>query len=120
MLKAIKISGNDFLKSKIFEIAGASLRLITELKQINNAEVHKNFADLFFIVSGEVDFISDGELINPKKQPDDYNTFIAEEIKNGTKVSLKRNDWFFVPVNCPHQRITLKKSCFIIIKIPIK
>lgn len=116
MLNAIKISGGDLLEN--INTSSVPLRFIVEQKQTNKAEIHKNVADLFFIISGEVDFICNGKLIDSKKQPNDQNTFIADKIENGTKYNLKTNDWLFIPANCPHQRTTLKESCFVVIKIP--
>ena len=55
MLNAIKISGGDLLEN--INTSSVPLRFIVEQKQTNKAEIHKNVADLFFIISGEVDFI---------------------------------------------------------------
>lgn len=118
MLKAIKITGEDVLKSIPLDVVGAPIKFIVEGKQINKAEIHNNVADLFFLISGEVVFTCNGKLIDPKKQPNDQNTFVANKVENGTEYCLKANDWLFIPADCPHQRATLKKSCFVVIKIP--
>lgn len=120
MSEAIKISKEDVLKKNPFTVTGVPFKFIVEEKQINKAEVHNDVADLFFIISGETVFTCNGKLINPEKSLDDDNTLFADKIDVGTEYRLKKNDWLFIPKNCPHQRLTLKKSHFIVIKIPNK
>ena len=118
MPTAVKLSNKDLLKEVSFNVADTPLKFVFEEEKKNDAEIHDNIADLFFLISGNMFFTCNGNLINPKKSPNDKNTLIADTIEDGEKFILKNGDWLFVPANCPHQRITLKKSRFIVIKIP--
>lgn len=118
MLTAVKLSKKSLLKEISFNIIDTPLKFVVEQEKKNDAEIHNNVADLFFLISGNMIFTCNGKLVNPKKSPNDQNTLIADKIKNGKKFILKASDWLFVPANCPHQRTTLKKSHFIVIKIP--
>lgn len=120
MLKAIKISCESILEKIPFTTENVPIKFLTEEEQVNKAEIHDNVADLFFILSGEMVFTCNGKLINPEKSLNDQNTLIADKIENGTEYYLKTGDWLFVPENCPHQRTILKKSNFVVIKIPKK
>lgn len=118
MLKAIKISSESILEKNPFTTENVPIKFLTEEEQVNKAESHDNVADLFFILSGEMIFTCNGKLINHEKSINDQNTLIADKIEDGTEYHLKTGDWLFIPENCPHQRTTLKRSNFVVIKIP--
>jgi len=118
MSTAIKILQKDFLQQPIPHISDTPFKIISEEKLEHDAEMHTDVTDLFYLLRGSLQFICNGKLICPTKTPDDPKTFIAKNIKGGKKFLLKPHDWLVIPAQCPHQRITLKKSLFIIIKIP--
>lgn len=118
MPKAIKILGKEILNNIPSNFDKLPLKIIIEQKKVNKAEIHNNVSDLFFVISGEMIFTCNGKLINSEKHPFDQNTLLADRIRGGENYHLKTNDWLFVPVNCPHQRTILKKSRFVVIKIP--
>lgn len=119
ILTAVKLSKKSLLKEISFNVENTPLKFVVEQEKKTDAETHNNIADLFFLISGNMIFTCNGKLVNPKKSPNDQNTLVADKIKNGKKFILKAGEWLFVPANCPHQRITLKKSRFIVVKIPI-
>ncbi len=98
---------------------------ILEDKEVlnNEAEIHKHEGDLWLCLEGEVNFIYDGELVEPwaKKNADDTenpNEIKAKEIKNGTEAVLKPGDWLWIPAGQPHQHNCAGTARLAIIKIP--
>lgn len=115
---AVKLSKKNLLKEISFNIENTPLKFVVEEEKKTDAETHSSVADLFFIISGKMVFTCNGKLVNPKKSPIYQNTLVADKIKNGKKIILKAGEWLFIPANCPHQRTNLKKSRFIVVKVP--
>lgn len=91
----------------------------------NNAEVHLDEADLWLCLQGEVQFICDGQLVDPwfsKKADGSENTreLRAKTISGGATHTLKPGDWLWIPAGVPHQHNAASTARLIIIKIPNK
>jgi len=88
----------------------------------SGAEVHKKMDDLFLCMSGKIDFVCGGELVNPtaKKKLDgsqDEDELRSKEIKGGTELVLNPGDWLWVPAGTPHKNGAVAAH-LIVIKIP--
>ena len=81
----------------------------------SGAEVHKKINDLFLCLSGKVDFICGGELVNPQIKTE--GELRAKEINGGTKSVLIPGDWLFVPAGTPHKNGAVAAH-LVVIKIP--
>ena len=91
----------------------------------NEAEVHMHEADLWHCLEGEVEFIYGGEMVDPefrknKDGTENKDELYANQIKNGTKVTLKPGDWLWIPAGQPHQHNCKETARLVIIKIPKK
>lgn len=67
------------------------------------AEIHRNFADFFYVVRGEATLVTGGMIVDSN----DVNPGEARgsEVKGGTRVSLRVGDFVHIPANVPHQLV---------------
>ncbi len=110
---------------KSFSLANGLPFNILEDKNISNrAEIHKTEDDLWFCLEGSVEFVYGGEIINPifneANGVKNENEINGDGIKNGTKITLKKGDWLYIPAGEPHQHSCKKTARLVIIKIPKK
>lgn len=66
-----------------------------------NAEVHQNFADLFYILDGHASVITGGEVVEPKTTAPGET--LGASVKGGTTQELKAGDVVHIPAGMPHQ-----------------
>lgn len=91
----------------------------------NDAEVHEHEGDLWLCLQGEVRFVVDGEIIEPKQRVKTDGSLTpgelyAEKIRDGREVILKPGDWLWIPPGQPHQHTCPTVARLMIIKIPAK
>lgn len=82
-------------------------------------ELHENVMDVLFLISGSVSIVTGGELSDPHPAPEENATLIGRSILGGERTELNPGDWLFIPAGCPHRRITLLPSRFLILKVPV-
>ena len=104
---------------------GVPLNILEDREVSNDAEVHKQAADLWYCLEGEVRFVCGGELVSPlvRKNPDgtpNPSEMKAGEIRGGVEVSMRPGDWLWVPAGVPHQHSSSSVARLVIIKIPVK
>jgi len=89
----------------------------------NDAEVHMEMADLWVCLEGNVTFIVDGELKEPKRRlnadgSENEKELYATEIVNGRTIEFRPGDWLWIPAGQPHQHMCDGTVRMMIIKIP--
>ncbi len=98
---------------------------ILEDSQITgNVEVHRHESDLWLCLEGEVTFVCDGRMKDPKVR--EKNGIVndleirATEIIGGKEYILHAGDWLLIPAGQPHQHKTETTARLAVIKIPAK
>lgn len=67
------------------------------------AEVHENFADLFFVLDGRGALVTGGTVVNAT--PVAPGEFRGDSIEDGARQELRAGDVAHVPAGTPHQMI---------------
>lgn len=79
------------------------------------AEVHENFADLFFVLDGRASLVTGGTVMNAKiAAPGEIR---GESIEDGARQELRAGDMAHVPAGVPHQMIVSSEkaiSCLVL------
>lgn len=79
------------------------------------AEMHQNFADLFFVLAGAATLMTGGTLIRPRViGPGETR---GDSIEGGARQELKAGDVAHVPAGLPHQMLVAGEksvTCFVI------
>jgi len=110
------------LKS-IWMETGSPVNILEDKEVINDAEVHVNEADLWFVLEGEVTFIHGGEMVDSwfgknEDGSENKSEIKAKDIKGGEEVTLGVGDWFWIPAGVPHLHKTDGTCRMAIIKVP--
>jgi len=66
-----------------------------------NAEVHQNFADLFYILDGHASVITGGEVVEPRTTAPGET--MGASVKGGSTQEVKAGDVVHIPAGMPHQ-----------------
>ena len=78
------------------------------------AEVHQNFADLFFVLAGTATLVTGGIVTNPRAvEPGETR---GDSIEGGMRQELKTGDLAHVPAGLPHQMLVAVEkavTCFV-------
>jgi mannose-6-phosphate isomerase-like protein (cupin superfamily) len=78
------------------------------------AEVHQNFADLFFVLAGAATLVTGGTVTRARTiEPGETR---GDAIEGGTRQELKAGDFAHVPAGLPHQMLVAGEktvSCFV-------
>lgn len=126
-LKSKPIKGKRLLYpfNNYWDKFGFPVRIVEDVKIINDAEVHLTEDDLWFCIEGKVRFTVGGQLVNPRNSIDtngqqNFDELSAKKIKNGKIIEMRGGDWLYVPAGQPHQHGTKGVARLVIIKIPIK
>jgi mannose-6-phosphate isomerase-like protein (cupin superfamily) len=80
-----------------------------------DAEVHQNFADLFFVLAGTATLVTGGTVIRARTVgPGEIS---GDSIEGGTRQELKAGDVAHVPAGLPHQMLVAGEktvTCFVV------
>jgi mannose-6-phosphate isomerase-like protein (cupin superfamily) len=79
------------------------------------AEMHQNFADLFFVLAGAATLMTGGTLIRPRVVGPGETR--GDSIEGGARQELKAGDVAHVPAGLPHQMLVAGEksvTCFVI------
>jgi len=72
------------------------------------AEIHENWADLMFVVSGEATLLVGGEIVDGK--PDSPGEIRGSTIRDGQRRVMREGDVVQVPAGMPHQFLVAKEK----------
>ena len=96
--------------------------ILEDSKFTGNVEIHRDEADLWGCIEGEVTFIVGGKAkdakVREKNGVIDDLEIRATEIVGGTEHILHAGDWLLIPAGQPHQHKTESMARLWIIKIP--
>ncbi len=79
------------------------------------AELHLHEDDIFLCLDGSAQLIVGGKIINPWTK--DGLTFLADGIKGGKKLVLRKGDVLHIPAGQSHQIFTRDLCNFVVIKV---
>jgi mannose-6-phosphate isomerase-like protein (cupin superfamily) len=82
------------------------------------AEVHENFADLFFVVKGKATLLSAGEVQDAKTvSPGEIR---GTSVRNGSSTALKEGDFVHIPAGVSHQLLVDNGDTFLYFVVKVK
>ena len=82
------------------------------------AEVHENFADLFFVVKGQATLLSGGEVQDAKTaSPGEIR---GSAVRNGSSTALKEGDFVHIPAGVSHQLLIADGDTFVYFVVKVK
>lgn len=67
------------------------------------AEVHRDFADVFYIMDGRATLVTGGEVVDPKTTGPGET--LGASVKGGSRQELKTGDVVHIPAGMPHQMV---------------
>jgi mannose-6-phosphate isomerase-like protein (cupin superfamily) len=126
------LSQADLLeKGKAFEQAAAAsgtagttlakypnhFTMLTVRTKDGGAELHRHFADFFYVVRGGATLVSGGSIPDPKESnPGEVRGTI---VKDGTQTELHEGDFVHIPAGVPHQLLIPKggELLYFVIKV---
>jgi mannose-6-phosphate isomerase-like protein (cupin superfamily) len=82
------------------------------------AELHENFADLFFVLEGRAALVTGGTVADPK--PIAPGEIRGESVHNGTRQELRAGDIAHVPAGLPHQMVVSGDASIICLVMKIQ
>jgi mannose-6-phosphate isomerase-like protein (cupin superfamily) len=82
------------------------------------AEVHQNFADLFFVVKGKATLLTGGEVQDAKTaSPGEIR---GTAVRNGSSTPLKEGDFVHIPAGVSHQLLVADGDTFLYFVVKVK
>ena len=82
------------------------------------AEVHTNYADVFYVVRGQATLLTEGTVQNSKEEsPGEIR---GTGIDGATSTVLKKGDFVHIPAGTPHQLLIPKGKTFVYFVIKVK
>lgn len=82
------------------------------------AEIHQEYADIFFVVEGKATLLSGGEVENPKTaSPGEIR---GTAVKNGTSTPVGEGDVVHIPAGVPHQLLIAEGGTFVYFVVKAK
>lgn len=99
------------------------IQILEDTKVSNDVEVHRHEGDLWVCLSGEVEFVVGGALVDPwaKQLPDgtlDDRELKSKTLTGGETHLLHEGDILWIPAGQPHLHRTDNTARLYIIKIP--
>jgi mannose-6-phosphate isomerase-like protein (cupin superfamily) len=91
------------------------LAMLSFRSRDGDAEVHQNFADLFFVLAGTATLVTGGTVIRARTVgPGEMR---GDSIEGGSRQELKAGDVAHVPAGLPHQMLVAGEktvTCFVV------
>ena len=92
--------------------------MLTLRHKDGGAEVHENFADIFFVVQGSATLLTGGtvqerEIVSPGE-------IRGSGILNGKSAILKQGDFAHIPATLPHQLLVAEGESFVYFVIKVR
>lgn len=99
------------------------ITILEDTNVSNDVEVHRHEGDLWICLSGEVEFVVGGVLVEPwaKQLPDggiDDRELKAKILTGGERYTLREGDILWIPAGQPHLHKTSGTARLYIIKVP--
>ena len=89
------------LASKILEKYPDHYTMLGFRDKTGQAELHKTFADVYFVLDGDATLVTGGKVINPKDTaPGEVR---GDSVEGGTSVKLSKGSIAHIPADIPHQ-----------------
>ena len=82
------------------------------------AEMHENFADIFFVVQGHATLLSGGTI--PDAKSSTSGEVRGSAVEKGEQTALNLGDVVHIPAGVPHQLLVPKGDTFIYFVIKVK
>jgi mannose-6-phosphate isomerase-like protein (cupin superfamily) len=95
-----KAKGPDGASSKLNEYPN-HFTMIALRHQDGRAEVHENYADVFFVVQGSAKLLTGGTVQD--SQPVSPGEIRGKSVLNGVETKLNQGDIVHIPATVPHQ-----------------
>jgi mannose-6-phosphate isomerase-like protein (cupin superfamily) len=86
--------------------------------QDGTAEIHQQFADVFYVVRGKATLITEGTLAGSKEE--NPGELRGTGIEGGKTIALKRGDIVHIPAGTPHQLLIAKGKRFVYFVVKVK
>ena len=100
LLAQAKASPDGLAQLRLDTYPGHNITLTVRVKS-GGGEMHANWSDNFFVISGEATVITGGKVENPVSKPD--GEFRGTKVVGGTGQLLHAGDVFHVSPGVPHQ-----------------
>ena len=82
------------------------------------AELHENFADIFYVLDGRATLVTGGTVAGPRTVgPGEIR---GERVENGTRQELRTGDVAHVPAGVPHQMLVTGEKTFTAFVVKIR
>lgn len=95
-----------------------SFTMLTVRNTSGGAELHQQYADIFFVVDGEATLTSGGTIVDPKKQaPGEIR---GSTVSGGVEQKLGEGDVVHISPNTPHQLSIEKGKSFTYFVVKVK
>jgi mannose-6-phosphate isomerase-like protein (cupin superfamily) len=89
------------LASKILEKYPDHYTMLAFREKNGQAELHKDSADVMFVLEGNATLVTGGSVLNPKTTgPGEVR---GDSVQGGTSVKLSKGSVAHIPANVPHQ-----------------
>lgn len=113
----------EALKTLAFEHK-LPINILEDTNVSNDVEVHRHEGDLWICLSGEVEFVVGGSLIEPwAKQLADGGTddreLKSKTLSGGKSHKMSEGDVLWIPAGQPHMHKTVTTARLFIIKVPV-
>ncbi|KAA6461070.1 hypothetical protein DYQ86_12470 [Acidobacteria bacterium AB60] len=82
------------------------------------AEIHENYADLFFVVRGKATLLSGGDVQDQKSAGP--GEFRGTAVRNGTSTPLNEGDFVHIPAGVSHQLLVPEGGEFLYFVVKVK
>ena len=105
---------------------GADLTILENHQIVNTAEAHRATVDFFYILEGEVEFVTGGRLVEPwaKELPDGSKNDLeirAKSMEGGEVEKLEAGEMIWIPAGLSHTHRSPETTVrMLVIKVPSK
>jgi len=82
------------------------------------AEIHRQFADVFYVVRGKAVLLTEGSI--PDAKEESAGELRGTAVVDGTRTPLKSGDVIHIPAGTPHQLLVPKGKDFLYFVIKVK
>ena len=112
-----KAQGSEGASSKLNEYPN-HFTMVALRRQDGGAEIHENYADFFFVVSGSAKLLTGGTVPDGKTvSPGEIR---GKAVLNGVETTLNQGDIVHIPATVPHQLLLPESESFLYFVIKVK
>jgi mannose-6-phosphate isomerase-like protein (cupin superfamily) len=92
--------------------------MITLRKKSGSAEIHQQFADIFFVVRGDATLVNGGEMVDAKTET--AGEIRGTSVKGGVQTLLRAGDYVHIPAGVPHQLVLPEHGDFVYFVLKVR